>query len=332
MMKTLVHTILLVMCLTILVGAHNPQAGEHPVWPPPPALARVEYLGEISCARLKMKTNLLGKFSRLIGGRTPSDEISLPFDILVSGESIFLTCQNILALVEVKPADGTYRLHTNNEHPFSYPIGLCAAGQSIFISDSENGIIYRYTEGRVEPLITSGLQRPTGLAALEDAGRLYVVDTGDHTVKIFDFEGNLINTIGGESSADVHFHFPTFSSRMDGQTILINDALNYNIKRLDGDGRLLSAFGREGDGPGTFARPKGIAADDDGHIYVVDNLFDNIQVFDTAGQLLLVIGTTGQEPGQFWSPGGIDIANDTIYVADTFNNRIQILRYLGDGR
>jgi hypothetical protein len=42
-----------------------------------------------------------------------------------------------------------------------------------------------------------------------------------------------------------------------------------------------------------------------------------------------VIGAAGQDAGQFWSPGGIDIVNDTIYVADTFNNRIQILHYLG---
>ena len=41
------------------------------------------------------------------------------------------------------------------------------------------------------------------------------------------------------------------------------------------------------------------------------------------------IGGGGQGSGQFWSPAGIDIANDTIYIADTFNNRIQILHYLG---
>ena len=39
----------------------------------------------------------------------------------------------------------------------------------------------------------------------------------------------------------------------------------------------------------------------------------------------------GQEPGQFWSPAGIDIVKDTIYIADTFNNRIQILRCVEEG-
>jgi DNA-binding beta-propeller fold protein YncE len=72
-----------------------------------------------------------------------------------------------------------------------------------------------------------------------------------------------------------------------------------------------------------------MAVDSRGYIYVVDALFDNVQVFDTDGRVLLVIGTAGNGAGQFWSPAGIDIAGDRIYVADTFNQRIQVLRIVG---
>jgi DNA-binding beta-propeller fold protein YncE len=91
----------------------------------------------------------------------------------------------------------------------------------------------------------------------------------------------------------------------------------------------VTTIGREGDGPGTFARPKGVAVDARGNIYVVDGLFDNIQVFSPTGKLLLVIGSAGSGIGQFWSPAGISIDGDLIYIADTFNHRIQILRALG---
>jgi hypothetical protein len=57
---------------------------------------------------------------------------------------------------------------------------------------------------------------------------------------------------------------------------------------------------------------------------------DNIQVFDSTGRLLLVIGGPGQQVGRFWSPSGVDIHDDLVYVADTYNDRIQVLRYLGD--
>ena len=73
-----------------------------------------------------------------------------------------------------------------------------------------------------------------------------------------------------------------------------------------------------------------MAVDDSGNIYVVDGLFDNIQVFDPDGRLLMVIGSRGAGAGEFWSPGGLCIDGDDVFIADTFNNRIQVLRYLGE--
>jgi hypothetical protein len=59
---------------------------------------------------------------------------------------------------------------------------------------------------------------------------------------------------------------------------------------------------------------------------------DAVQVFDQNGALLLMLGTKGTEPGQFWMPSGLFIDRlDQIYVADTYNRRIQIFRYLAGG-
>src|SRR5262249_47397824 len=44
------------------------------------------------------------------------------------------------------------------------------------------------------------------------------------------------------------------------------------------------------------------------------------------GRLVRTIGSQGAEPGQLQRPGGVGAAPDgTLYVADTGNNRIQIL-------
>jgi DNA-binding beta-propeller fold protein YncE len=197
------------------------------------------------------------------------------------------------------------------------------------MADSEGAAIYRFRDGRLKPFITDGLIRPTGVAASPGARIIYVVDTGDHTVKFFDHDGFLVKTIPGQDTNSVSLHFPTFAAASASTRLFVNDALNYRIRSFDAEGNHLRSFGCEGDGPGCFARPKGIAIDSESHVYVVDNVFDNIQVFDTLGRLLLIIGSRGQGAGQFWSPAGIDISNDTIYVADTHNNRIQILRYYG---
>lgn len=301
------------------------------VWPPKPDIARLEYVGEIDFNDLSPRSGFLGSIKRFLGGKTAQDMLSLPFDMVIMNKSIFLTCQNFQYLVEVSRADNSFRLHSDKKHPFAYPVALCKGGPGeIFISDSKNGSIYRYYDDKLTLFINDNLIRPTGLAASPEQQKLYVVDTGEHNVKIFDFDGNLLGQFPDSGMTEARLHYPTFAWIGEDGFLLVNDALNFRIARFDLDGNFVSAFGQEGDGPGAFSRPKGIATDSKGHIYVVDNLFDNLQIFNGEGQVLLAIGSGGQDRGQFWSPGGIDIVNDTIYIADTFNNRIQIFHYLGD--
>ena len=55
-----------------------------------------------------------------------------------------------------------------------------------------------------------------------------------------------------------------------------------------------------------------------------------MQVFGRDGEFLIAIGQQGGEPGQFWLPNGIFISGDnTIYVADSHNKRVQVFRYVG---
>jgi sugar lactone lactonase YvrE len=45
---------------------------------------------------------------------------------------------------------------------------------------------------------------------------------------------------------------------------------------------------------------------------------------------LLNLGEPGAGPGEFWLPNGIAISrSDEIFVADAYNHRIQLLRYIG---
>lgn len=300
-------------------------------WPPAPDTARVAYLGEIKCDRLSPKSGLLGKIARFFGGRSEEEQLTYPFDLTARDGSLYMVFQNIPALVEIDRNSLSFKLHRCKSHPFVYPVSLCDGGSAIFITDPEARAVYRFSDGKVSRFIDQGLVRPTGIAALPAKKRIYVIDTGDHQLKIFDYEGQLINIVPNNGDSTTSLHYPTFAAAAEGQ-VLVNDGLNYKIRRYDHQGAQTMVFGSEGDGPGCFARPKGLAVDSDGHIYVVDNLFDNVQVFDRQGRLLLVIGANGREQGQFWSPAGIDIVNDTIYIADTFNHRIQVLHYLGGGR
>jgi len=91
-------------------------------------------------------------------------------------------------------------------------------------------------------------------------------------------------------------------------------------------------FGEPGSGPGQLMRPTGIKVGPDGFVYIADTGNHRIQKFTQAGQFVAVIGgySAAEEetgvPGGFREPWDVAVAPDgTIYVADTWNHRIQQL-------
>jgi predicted membrane-bound mannosyltransferase/sugar lactone lactonase YvrE len=89
-------------------------------------------------------------------------------------------------------------------------------------------------------------------------------------------------------------------------------------------------IGSAGQGVGQFNAPRGLAAASDGSIYVADTMNNRIQHLSPDGEVLAVWGqrsdqAEGPAPeGTFQEPWGVAVApDDTVYVADTWNHRIQ---------
>jgi DNA-binding beta-propeller fold protein YncE len=91
-------------------------------------------------------------------------------------------------------------------------------------------------------------------------------------------------------------------------------------------------MGSEGTAPGQFQSPRALATGPDGVLYVADSRNHRIQKFDSAGNLLWTTGSFGSidnntaQPGLFNEPWGVGVGPDgSVYVADTWNHRIQKL-------
>ncbi len=98
----------------------------------------------------------------------------------------------------------------------------------------------------------------------------------------------------------------------------------------------LTQWGSAGTGRGQFGRPQGINFDSAGNLWVTD--LDNSRLQElpagldgsVAGNWITIGGTaSGAGPGQFADPQGVagDLFDGNIYVADTFNDRIEELPY-----
>jgi len=91
----------------------------------------------------------------------------------------------------------------------------------------------------------------------------------------------------------------------------------------------LFRFGKKGGGRGKLSRPRGLGVDETRHwIYIVDYMRHTITVYKYEnGEYLFEFGGKGCGPGWFQYPTYIYIDHtQRILVADTFNQRIQVLK------
>lgn len=121
-------------------------------------------------------------------------------------------------------------------------------------------------------------------AAVAPDGRVYVVDTGNFRVQIFDRDGKFIKTFGAVGRQPGNFARPREIALDRQGRVYVSDAAFGNLQIFDAEGQLLMHIGdrSEQDRPARYMLPSGIAVDQDGRIYMADEFFRRVDVFRPA--------------------------------------------------
>lgn len=269
---------------------------------------------------------------RAVTGGCDQAAVGRPVDVDRDEEGRMLVCDSDLAQIIRLSIEGC------SPHPyevfqipeFSTPTGVESFPAGIAVSDAGRGKVFLLGSGagllKGELEAPGGWKRPGQLHW--DGKFLHVVDAGRHLVQVFDSAGIWQRSLGGEGVEPGRFLHPVaVCSSPDGR-LWVLDALNHRVQAFKGDGSPDIAFGVYDHAPGGFMFPKGLAFDEDGNLYVSDAGVNRVQVFSQSGALLYWFGSTGRDGESFLLPGALCCEGNRLYIADQYNRRVQVYRYL----
>lgn len=120
--------------------------------------------------------------------------------------------------------------------------------------------------------------KPTNVAL--DADRnVYVTDTINNRIQVFDADGQFITMFGKAGDGPGAFARPKGIAVDCDKHIWVVDAAQDNAQIYDLDGHLLAFFGYGGKYPGQFGLPAGILIDKQNRVFISDQVKGRVQIF-----------------------------------------------------
>jgi uncharacterized protein (TIGR03437 family) len=192
----------------------------------------------------------------------------------------------------------------------------------------------------------------------DSAGNLYIADTANHRVRVVAPNGTISTIAGTGVAAFAGDNTSPASAQLKSPGGVVSDATghvyvadtgNSRIRRIDPGGNIITVAGNGnasyfGDGlPARSAsvnQPQGLAIDSTGNIYIADTLDNAVRKVTPDGIIATIAGygtPTFSGDGGPANKAGLDHprgvavdANGNVYIADTGNNRIRKIDFLGN--
>ncbi len=221
-------------------------------------------------------------------GTTGNGKLVKPVGIAVDADGRVFVADATLKRIFAYDAGGNLTMAIGQENEFENPAGLAVdpTHHRLYVADTPRHEIrcYSTADGSLERTIgrrgtTPGtFNFPTNLF-VDRVGRLYVTDTMNFRLQIFDVEGNVVGTFGTQGDTPGTLNRPKGVGVDSEGHIYVADTSFNNFQVFDEAGRLLLFVGSGGNAPGEFMLPAGLYVDSSDRIYVADQGNSRIQVF-----------------------------------------------------
>jgi DNA-binding beta-propeller fold protein YncE len=221
-------------------------------------------------------------------GRSPQLRIKVPLGITVDGKDRLWVADAVAQHVYAFDGDGVPLMALGQQGEMANPTSVAvddtlhrlyvvdSRAHCVRVYDSESGqSIGKFGERGSQP---GQFNFPTNIA-LDHKGNIYVTDSMNFRVEIFNPEYKFLRTFGTQGNRFGQFLMPKGIALDSNDNIYVVDADFDNFQIFDQQLHLLMFLGGMGQSPGTFWLPEDIYVDRNNNIYVTDQNNRRVQIF-----------------------------------------------------
>jgi tripartite motif-containing protein 71 len=154
----------------------------------------------------------------------------------------------------------------------------------VLVYGPEGSLRQRWGAGEGNGAPGSGVgefSHPAAVAA-DEAGTVYVADTGNDRVVELNAGGTVLRMWGSRGTGEGSFRSPNGIALDGAGHVYVLDAENNRVEVFDPSGRFLARFGNRGTGLGQLSQPAAITVDCNGAVYVADTNNNRLERFTLA--------------------------------------------------
>jgi DNA-binding beta-propeller fold protein YncE len=221
-------------------------------------------------------------------GEDGAGKLTKPVGVALDGEGKVFVADATLNRVFGYAPDGSLAVAIGHEGELESPSGLAIdrVRKRMYVADSKKHQVFCYStvDGSAERTIghrggdPGEFNFPTNLF-VDGRGRLYVADTLNFRIQIFDPNGTFVSMFGTQGDTPGTLNRPKGVGVDSEGHIYVADSSFNNFQVFNADGQLLLFVGSAGGGPGEFFLPAGLYVDHRDRIYVADQGNARVQVF-----------------------------------------------------
>jgi len=276
---------------TLLLGAEDPSSRPSDVMVKPYGVA-VSRLGRVyvadTVARRVFVFDPEAKAVSFVGESGPG-KLTKPVGVAVDGEGKVFVADATVNRVFGYDLKGQLAIAIGREGDLDSPSGLAVDRERnlLYVADAKKHHVLCYSTVDGSAVRTIGRRGggpgefnfPTNLT-VNRSGRLYVADTLNFRIQVFNPDGGFLGEFGIQGDTPGTLNRPKGVGVDSEGHVYVADSSFNNFQIFDAAGQLLLYVGTGGTEPGEFILPAGLCVDDRDRIYVADQGNARVQVFE----------------------------------------------------